>query len=319
MIEHISGHHSLALARQQSCSLSLKLRGLLSFLSSFSQLILFRYPYPILGSLGASPTMSASAYNYDKLLGKRVLVIGGTSGIGFAVAKAVIAASAQVIISSSSAERVVSTIKKLQEAFPNSQHEPRGFACNLGVDRVEQEIEKLFSQIEQIGPIDHIVYTAADKLPIMPLHSVTREQIIAGGQMRFVAPMLLAKIAPKYMTSGPEASITLTSGTVWERPVSEWTIVAGYMGGVCSIARNLALELKPVRVNAISPGLVDTELWDAVVSADKKQGLLDKEAAKHPTGRVARPEEIAEAYIYAMKDHNVTGRIISTDSGSLLV
>lgn len=263
--------------------------------------------------------MSSSAYNYDKLAGKRVLVVGGTSGIGFAVAKAVVAAKGQAIISSSSADRVAGTIKKLQEAFPTLQHQPQGFACNLGLDTVEEEIEKLFSQINETGPVDHIVYTAADKPPIMPLSSVTRLKIVAGGQLRFVAPMLLAKIAPKYMTLGPESSITLTSGTVWEHPVSEWTVVAGYMGGVCSIARNLALELKPIRVNAISPGLVDTELWDGVVSADKKQGLLDHEAAKHPTGRVARPEEIAEAYVYAMRDHNVTGRIISTDSGSLLV
>lgn len=288
-------------------------------LSSFAQFFLLQYFYLIFSILNNLCIMSTPAYSYDKLAGKRVLVIGGTSGIGFAVAKAVIAGSGQVIISSSSVDRVTSTIKKLQEAFPSSLYEPRGFACNLNLDTVEQEIEKLFSQIEQIGLIDHIVYTAADKLPIMPLHSVTREKIIAGGQMRFVAPVLLAKIAPKYMTSGPEASITLSSGTVWERPVPDWTIVAGYMGGVCSIARNLALEVKPVRVNAISPGLVDTELWDAVVSADQKQGLLDHESAKYPTGRVAEPEDIAEAYIYAMKDHNVTGRIISTDSGSLLV
>lgn len=263
--------------------------------------------------------MPASTYSYDKLAGKRVLVIGGTSGIGFAVAKAVIVASGQAIISSSSADRVTATISKLQEAFPTSQHQPQGFACKLGLETVEQEIEKLFSQIEQSGRIDHIVYTAADKLPIMPLREMTREKIIAGGQLRFVAPMLLAKIAPKYMNHGPESSITLTSGTVWERPIPEWTIVAGYMGGVCSMARNMALDLKPIRVNVVSPGLVDTELWDSVVTAEKKQELLDHEAAKHPTGRVAGPEEIAEAYIYAMKDHNLTGRVISTDSGSLLV
>ncbi|KAJ6782054.1 hypothetical protein PWT90_03872 [Aphanocladium album] len=263
--------------------------------------------------------MSGVAYNYDKLAGKRVLVVGGTSGIGFAVAKAVVASSGQAIISSSSADRVAATIMKLQAEFPCCQHQPLGFVCNLALDSVEQDFETLLTEVSQTGAVDHVVYTAADKPPIMPLQDVTREDIVAGGHMRFVVPMLLAKVAPKYMSPGPESSITLTSGNVWEHPAADWTVVAGYMGGVCSITRNLALDLKPVRVNAVSPGLVDTELWDGLVPADQKQGLWDHEAAKHPTGRVARPEEIAEAYIYVMKDYNVTGRIISTDSGSLLV
>ncbi|KAH6891502.1 oxidoreductase [Thelonectria olida] len=260
--------------------------------------------------------MTNGKYNYNKLAGKNVLVIGGTSGIGFAVAKAALAFSANVTISSSSAERIALTIQKLKEEFPDSQ--VQGYPCNLATEAVEQEIERLFSQIPG-GSVDHIVYTAGDKVPIMSLKDVTREKIVAGGQMRFVAPILVAKIGSQHLTPGPESSITLTSGTVWEHPVSDWTVVAGYMGGVCSVARNLALDLKPIRVNAVSPGLVDTELWDAVIPADKKQGLLDHEAFKHPTGRVAKAEDIAEAYVYLMKDANITGRIISTDSGSLLV
>jgi NAD(P)-dependent dehydrogenase (short-subunit alcohol dehydrogenase family) len=260
--------------------------------------------------------MTNDKYNYNKLAGKHVLVVGGTSGIGFAVAKAALATSATVSISSSSADRIALTIQKLKEEFPGSQ--VQGYPCNLATEAAEQDIERLFSQIPG-GSVDHIVYTAADKLPIMPIKDLTREKIVAGSQMRFVAPILVAKVGSQHLTPGPHSSITLTSGTVWEHPVSGWTVVAGYMGGVCSVARNLALELKPIRVNAVSPGLVDTELWDAVVPADKKQGLLQHEASKHPTGRVAKAEDIAEAYVYLMKDINITGRIISTDSGSLLV
>lgn len=95
--------------------------------------------------------------------------------------------------------------------------------------------------------------------------------------------------------------------------------MAAYQGGICSLARNLALELKPIRVNVMSPGLVDTELWDAIVPADQKQVLLQDHASKSPTGRVATAEDVAEAYLYLMKDPNITGRIVSTDSGSLLI
>ncbi len=262
--------------------------------------------------------MPVEKYNYNKLASKHVLVIGGTSGIGFAVAKAALAASASVTISSSSADRVTSAIARLKEEFPSAN--AQGLLCDLAAagDAMEENIRHLFSRISG-GKVDHIVYTAADKLALMPVTDLTRDRIIAAGQLRFVAPLLVAKVGASYLTAGPESSITLTTGTVWEHPAADWTVVAGYMGGVCSIARNLALELKPVRVNAVSPGLVDTELWDAVVDATTKEGLLRHEAAKHPTGRVARAEDIAEAYMYLMKDCNITGRVISTDSGSLLV
>ena len=96
--------------------------------------------------------------------------------------------------------------------------------------------------------------------------------------------------------------------------------MTGYMGGVCSITRNLALDLKPIRVNAVSPGLVDTTLWDSPVpDNEQKAGMFQHLAQKHPTGRVAKPEDIAEAYVYLMKDINITGQIISSDSGALLM
>ncbi|KAJ5580224.1 NAD(P)-binding protein [Penicillium hispanicum] len=121
------------------------------------------------------------------------------------------------------------------------------------------------------------------------------------------------------LAAGPGASLTLTTGGVWERPSPAWTVVAGYMGRVCSIARNLALEMKPVRVNAVSRGLVDTELWDASFGREEKEGMFAALAEKHPTGRIARAEDVAEAYMYLKRDENVTGRVVRSDSGAGLV
>jgi len=97
-----------------------------------------------------------------------------------------------------------------------------------------------------------------------------------------------------------------------------WTVVAAYAGGLHSMTRNLALDLKPVRVNLISPGLVDTELWSHM-SEEQKQGFFKQMEEKLPTGRVGKVDDVAEAYIYAMRDKNLTGSIISTNSGALLV
>lgn len=258
----------------------------------------------------------STPYNYDKLADKHVLIFGATSGLGYAAAKASLAASARITISSSSSERITKTIQRLVTDFPGTEAKIQGFACDLSNDNAEKAIEHLFSQT---GRVDHIIFSAADALPLMPLQEITRDKLIAAGQVRFFAPILVAKIGSRYLTEGPESSFTITGGGIWERPSTNWTALAGYMGGLVSVTRNLALELKPVRVNLVSPGLVDTELWDASFSEEQKQGFFKSMADKHYTGRVARPEEVAEAYVYLMRDSNVTARVISSDSGAALV
>ncbi|KAJ5806686.1 oxidoreductase [Penicillium riverlandense] len=237
---------------------------------------------------------------YSKLVGKHVLVIGGTSGVGFAVARASLAASAIVSISSSSAEHVELRKQDLLGEFPNAQ--VQGHGCDLSKDSVEQEIEVLF---RKVGQVDHVVFTAANRLASTPVQIITSEKIVAAGQLRFIAPILVAKIGSRHISPGPESSMTMTTGS--------------YAGAICSVTRNLALDLKPVRVNAVSPGLVDTEMWDTAMTAEQKESLYGSQAARYPTGRVAKPEDVAEAYIYLMKDTNTTGQIVCSDSGGSLI
>lgn len=84
------------------------------------------------------------------------------------------------------------------------------------------------------------------------------------------------------------------------------------------MARNLALELKPVRVNVVMPGLVDTEMWETETTPDEREAMFKFMQGKLPTGRIATADDVAEAYIYLMKDRNITGRVITTDSGTSL-
>jgi NAD(P)-dependent dehydrogenase (short-subunit alcohol dehydrogenase family) len=255
-----------------------------------------------------------SSDKYNKLAGKHILIFGGTSGLGFGVAAASLASSASITISSSSESRLQSAIDKLHVEFPTAVI--TGQVCDLSSPNAEQAIESLF---EKVREVDHIVYTAADKLATMKVQDITRDKIIAAGQLRFIAPMLVAKVGSRYLSPGPESSIVMTGGTIAERPVPDWTVIAGFAGGVASMARNLALELKPTRVNVVNPGLVDTELWDAEMTPEIKEGMFSYLAGKHPTGKVATAADVAEAYLYLMKDSNISGRVISTDSGSSLV
>lgn len=234
------------------------------------------------------------ASKYQKLQNKHVLIIGGTSGIGFAVAEASLASGARVTVSSSSQSRVDAAVEKLNAEFPNSTS--TGHACDLSRPTVEGDVEALFSKV---GPVDHIVYTAGDKLATGPVSDITYEKIIAAGQIRFVAPLLVAKVGSKFLIPGPQSSITLTTGTVSQKPSPDWSLVAGYATGLHGMTRSLAVDLK--------------------LDKKEKEKFSQAIAEKMLTGRAGQPEDVAEAYLFLMKDPNVTGTVVDSNSGALLV
>lgn len=256
-----------------------------------------------------------ASYNYSRLASKNILIIGGTSGIGFAVAQASLAASANVAIVSSNHARLTTALERLRTSFPSSGS-ITGQVCDLSQPTVESDLEALFATLP--SPLHHIVYTAAAPPTILAVADITRADILSTAQLRLVAPILVAKVGARFLAPGPEASITLTTGAGFERPTPDWTVMAGCLGGLVSVARNLALDLRPVRVNAVSPGVVDTEMW-AGVPAEVKREMFEGFAARFPTGRVAAAEDVAEAYVYLMRDWNATGRVLGTDSGASLV
>ncbi|KAF8880092.1 hypothetical protein CPB84DRAFT_1851931 [Gymnopilus junonius] len=181
---------------------------------------------------------------FQKLANKHVLIIGGTSGIGFGVAEAVLSSGGSVTVSSQRQSSIDSALARLQASYPNAP-KPRGFTADLSSPAVEQNLEKLF---EQVGKVDHIVYTAGDKLAITPIQDITYEKIIAAGQVRSFAAMLAVKVGCRYLTNpkSVECSIVLTAGVVADKPRENWSAVATFSAGLLGMTRNLALDLKPV-------------------------------------------------------------------------
>lgn len=251
----------------------------------------------------------------SKLKNAHILIIGGSSGLGFTAAEAALEQGARVTISSSQQSRVSNALNRLEQSYPSAEGRVGGYACSLGdQSTLEQEVEALF---QKVGNLDHIVYTAGDRLATMPIREATLPQIIQAGTVRFFAPLIVAKVGSRYLSPGPKSSITITTGAVSERPIPDWTVVGSYAGGLQSMTRGLALDLKPIRVNLISPGGVDTELWDHM-EEDKRQQLIESLAKSTATGAVGKPEDVAEAYMYCLRDENLTGSMISTNGGALL-
>jgi len=253
----------------------------------------------------------------SKLSGQKILVIGGTAGIGFAVAEASIEFGATVHVSSSTESRVKGSVESIQKDYPSATDRVFGHVCNLGTKDVEANLEKLF---QEVGKVDHIIFTAGDSLPLKPLQDITLESMYQAGHVRSFAALLAAKVGSKHLTHNDRTnSIIFTTGAISEKPIGGgWAQTAFFGTALQGLTRQLAFDLQPVRVNIVSPGAVDTELW-STMPKDAREAMLKSISEKMPTKVVGQSEDLAEAYLYLMRDLNITGTCISSNSGTLLV
>ncbi|KDQ15025.1 hypothetical protein BOTBODRAFT_145330 [Botryobasidium botryosum FD-172 SS1] len=243
----------------------------------------------------------------ELLKGKKVVVVGGSSGIGFAVAAAALAHGATVVIASSSEARVENAVKRL------------GGDANKPVSGIVVDVRddaKLCAFLDDVGPFDHLAWTAADRI-VGGYPDVDISQTKHIFDINFWAPAVAGKHIHEKGLIPPGGSITLTTGIAYIRPRKGWAIGAGAGGGRTSLAIGMAVDLAPIRVNIISPGAINTERWDEVDPAEKER-LLTAFAQKQLVKRIGSPEEAAEAYIFAMKCSYFTGQAIQVDGGALL-
>jgi len=263
--------------------------------------------------------MSLSTTKYtSKLHSARVLILGGTSGIGFCVAEASLEHGAHVCISGSKPSKLSDAISRLQCSYPDLASHVSGHVCDLSqLTSLEANLDAPLKFAAGDGKIDHIVFTAGDALRIIPIAEVTVESIQQIGTVRFMESLMLSKLAPKYMSLGPKSSITLTGGSNSHRPIKGWSVIAAWGSGLEGMARGLAVDLAPLRVNLVSPGAVYTELFGDIPK-ERLEGVLQRFRDGSLVGQVGTPENVAEAYLYSMKDQNVTGTIVQSDGGRLL-
>jgi NAD(P)-dependent dehydrogenase (short-subunit alcohol dehydrogenase family) len=240
--------------------------------------------------------MSSTSLN-----GKRVVVIGGTSGIGLAVAHAALAEGADVVVASSQTASVGTAVGRLGT-----------WAEGSAVDvRDEIDVARFFADV---GAFDHLVFTAGD-WGVFGAGRLGEMDLTASHgafTVRFWGALACVKHAQARIAAG--GSITLTDGMIAHRPWKGAAVGSAMAGAVEHLVRGLAVDLAPVRVNGVCPGLVLTER-----ARQAPAGQYDRFIAGLPLARGAEPEEVAQAYLYLMRGGYTTGQVLKVDGGGSLV
>jgi NAD(P)-dependent dehydrogenase (short-subunit alcohol dehydrogenase family) len=248
-------------------------------------------------------TQKQQIENHRELSEKRIVVLGGSSGIGLAVAQQVVAQGATAIIASSNADRV-------KQAVATLDAKAEGHALDLSNER---DIQTFF---QKIGDFDHLVFTAGDTLQLNELVATDLTKARHAFELRYWAVLAAVKHASTHIRKG--GSIVLTTGIAGERPHKGWTLAASVCGAIVSLTRALAVELAPIRVNAVSPGVVRTNLWQNMQEQDR-EAMYENMGNQLLVGRVGEACEIARTYLFLMQEGYSTGQTVVVDGGALLM
>jgi NAD(P)-dependent dehydrogenase (short-subunit alcohol dehydrogenase family) len=233
------------------------------------------------------------------LKGSRVLVLGGSSGIGLATARGAAAAGAKVTVASRSSDRVNAAVAAIGSG-----------AQGAPLDTTDDDaLEVFFSKQPEW---DHIVVSVAAGRSAA-LHDLSLQDAYGNMNAKFWTAYKTAKLAR--MT--PEGSLTLVSGFLSQRPNKDALLQGCINAALESLGRGLALALAPVRVNTVSPGLIDTPIR-AAMPADRKKAMLDHAAATLPARRVGQAEDIADAILMLMTNPFTTGSTVFVDGGGMI-
>jgi NAD(P)-dependent dehydrogenase (short-subunit alcohol dehydrogenase family) len=247
-------------------------------------------------------TQKQQIENHGELSDKRIVVLGGSSGIGLEVAQQVVARGARAIIASSNADRVKQAVAMLDG-------KAEGHTLDLSKER---DIQDFF---QKIGDVDHLVFTAGDTLQLNALVATDLAKARHAFELRYWAALAAVKYASPHIRK--DGSIVLTTGVAGRRPHRGWTVAASICGTIEALTRALAVELAPIRVNAVCPGVVRTNLWNNMQEQDRE--AMFENAGKHLlVGRVGEAREIARAYIFLIEEGYSTGQTVVVDGGALL-
>jgi NAD(P)-dependent dehydrogenase (short-subunit alcohol dehydrogenase family) len=235
-----------------------------------------------------------------ELKDRTVLVIGRGSGIARATAQAVRAAGGTVVAAS-----------RDSAALDDAYDDP-----GVTIETVDLTDESSVAALaDRLGHVDHVVCTASARAR-GAVGDLEQQTVLESFNTKAVGPIMLAKHFADRMP--PDGSFVLFSGATADKPTVGMLAVAATNGAVDAITRSLSVELAPIRVNAISPGTIDTGAYDAL-GAEKKAALFEERRTHTPAHRVGTPDDVADAVVFALTNTFLTGVSLGVDGGERLV
>lgn len=231
--------------------------------------------------------------------GMKVLIVGGSSGIGAATASAFALQGAHVTIASRNQAKLEAAARKLGENVRTATMDTTDDAS----------VQAFFDTAEAF---DHVIVSAAHT-PTGSVRGLDLADAYRAMDSKFWGAYRVARAA-RIREGG---SLTLVSGFLAVRP-SQTSVLQGAINAALeSLGRGLALELSPVRVNTVSPGLIATELWSKLDEAAREK-MFEAAAARLPARRVGRPEDVANAILYLASTPYATGSTVLVDGGGAI-
>ncbi|KAI8275183.1 hypothetical protein K4K60_008849 [Colletotrichum sp. SAR11_57] len=259
---------------------------------------------------------SGGQCHVDAIKGARVLIIGGSAGIGKGVASAALASGAKAFVSSSNPSRISATVAEFQSTYPGAN--VCGIAADLAqVDTIEANLEKVLKTAvaELGGPLERIAYTAGDAFDFEPLSTVTAANAYASWTVRYLGPLLVGKLVivnpGMYLKAASSSSITLTSGIHGSKPFPGLSKSIGWCGAVETLTRALAVDLAPIRVNNVSPGAIRTPMLEKLPD-EAIAGFVQNQLVRE----VGTVQQTAEAYLFSVRCSFATGQQFVIDGGN---
>ncbi len=230
------------------------------------------------------------------LEGKKILIIGGSSGIGKATALAAIEAGARVVIAG-----------RAQERLDKAQAEIGGRIDSYVLD--VRELRELDFCFEQMGGFDHLVVTAAEEYDA-PFIECELDEAKKAFETKFWGQFTAAQRSVPFI--GERGSITLFSGVPGQCVVHGQSVVAAANSAVESLVRALSVELSPLRVNAVAPGDLRSE-------EEEDDEHVQSLAESLPARRAGEHRDVAEAVLFLIKNQYVTGTVLRVDGGRTVI
>ncbi|WP_165956028.1 SDR family oxidoreductase [Streptomyces hainanensis] len=241
-----------------------------------------------------------SSSTSSSLAGARVVVIGGSSGIGKAVAAQAAAAGAQVRIGSRSEEKLAQAAKEIE-----------GVATGVVDVRDEDSLRAFFAEVDGL---DHLVVCPGD-MAVGSVYDVSLDHVRAALDTKIVGQLLSVRHAGRKLA--PTGSVTLIAGAAGFKAYPDMSATAAANAGIAGMGRSLAVELAPIRVNVVVGGLIDTPLW-SFLPDEAREGLFAQTAQSSPVGRIGQPDDVAASVLHLLENTFVTGAVVHVDGGGTL-